>query len=242
MNRLGDAVEDVERRRKRLEVYTDDTEIAAELGRQFATRNVDVEHRAVPRATDPGFVVLRSGTGDFRGALGLEQFEAILSPEIHPPWELTASDTDTADLFDFLANTLFSSYDRRQMLAATREIEERAWRVGAGRLYTGFQREQAVTTQQQVYEGLASHDNLAVTVFVRDDWRDRVEDVTVVSGTNGEVGGFWFVVFDGDDRDLQKCALLAQERRPGLFYGFWTYDPAVVDDLVGYLEETYEPA
>lgn len=32
---------------------------------------------------------------------------------------------------------------------------------------------------------------------------------------------------DGDDR--QKCALVAEQRGPGEFYGTWTYDPSLVD-------------
>ena len=242
MNGLRDAVDSVEGRRKRLEVYAPDTEPATELERQFATRNVDVDRRSIPTVTEPGFVILRSHDGAFRGAIGLEQFEALLSPDGHPPWELAESNADPSELFDFLENTLFSSYDRRQMLIAAREIEERAWRVAEGALYAGFQRERAFAEQAAVYERLASRGRLAVTVFVRDEWEGRIDDVAVVSETNGEIGEFWFVIFDGAGRELRTCALVAEERRPDRFYGFWTYDPAVVDDLVGYLESTYETA
>lgn len=240
MNGLRDAVESVEDRRKRLGVYAPDTETATELERQFATRNVDVDRHSAPTVTEPGFVILRDRDGDFRGAVGLERFEAVLSPDVHPPWELAESDADPAELFDFLENTVFSSYDRRQMLAAAREIEERAWRIAEGALYVGFQREQASAAQTDVYERLATRGRLAVTVFVRDEWAGRIDDVAVVSETNGEIGAFWFVIFDGAGRELQKCALLAEERRPDAFYGFWTYDPDVVDDLVAYLESTYD--
>lgn len=242
MNGLGAAIDTVEDTRKRLEVYTGDSERATALERQFATRNVDVERRSVATPDEPGFVILRSADDSFRGALGLDQFDAVLSPEIHPPWELRGSSAETTALFDFLANTLFSSYDRRQMLAAAREIEERAWRVGTGRLYAGFQREPAVDAQADVYERLAEETDLEVTVFVHDDSQGRLDDVAVVSETNGdgEIGAYWFVIFDGAGSDLQKCALLAEERDLGRFYGFWTYDPAVVDDLVAYLESTYD--
>jgi hypothetical protein len=33
--------------------------------------------------------------------------------------------------------------------------------------------------------------------------------------------------------------LLAEEREPGGFYGFWSYDPETVDDVIDYLTERY---
>ena len=241
MNALGDPIEAVEGQRKTLEVHTDDDEVLEALRRQFETRNVDVCHRSLGSLADPGFVIVRSGDGEFRGALGLDQFRAILSPRTHPPWELAEADDDRADLFSFLENTLFTSYSRRQMLATTREIEDRAWRVGTGRLYTGFERASALAAQTDVYERLGSHDALSVAVFIDDEWTDPVPDgVTVVEEPDSELGDYWFVVFDGGENDQKACALLAEERRPGSFYGFWTYDPATVTELLTYLETTYD--
>ncbi|TYT61601.1 DICT sensory domain-containing protein [Natrialba swarupiae] len=237
---LRDAIDAVERRRKRLEVYTDDPEIADELATQFETRNVDVSHRSLGALDVTGFVVVRSGDGEFRGALGIEQFDAILSPEINPSWEFTDAAVETRELFDFLENTVFSAYDRRQMLTAAREIEERAWRVGGGTLYVGFQRRDALADQKDVYERLATHRSVTVTVFIDDEWDDPFDDVTVVTDADGEIGDVWFLVFDGAENALQKCALVAEQRGPDRYYGFWTYDPEIVDDLLEDLESTYD--
>nr|WP_170830986.1 DICT sensory domain-containing protein [Natronobacterium texcoconense] len=239
MDRLQDALERIERKRKRLEVYTDDDELAAELRTQFSTRNVDVVRRQLT-GFDQGFAVIRDADEVFRGAIGLNRFDAIRSPEIHPPWSLDATDVDTRDLFDFLENTLFASYDRKRMLAAAREIEERAWRVGEGRLYTGFQREAAFEDQADVYERLGSRGALTVAGFVDDEIASPVENVTVVTPDADEIGTFWFVVFDGGGSDLQTCALLAREKRENTYGGFWTYDPGLVDELLEYLEENYD--
>lgn len=241
MNSLGTLIERIERRRKTLEVHADDDAIGAELGRQFETRNVDVVHRSLGSLDDSGFVIVRGADGEFRGALGIDQFRVILSPATHPPWELADADHDRSELFDFLENTLFTAYDRRQMLATAREIEDRAWRVGSGRLYAGFQRATALAAQTAVYERLGSHGSLAVAVFLDDAWDGAPPDgVRVVSEQGGELGEFWFVAFDGGDTEMQPCALLAEERRDGEFYGFWTYDPSIVDELVTYLETTYD--
>jgi len=57
-----------------------------------------------------------------------------------------------------------------------------------------------------------------------------------------EIATSWFVVFDDgsdDESATQKCALLAEEREPREFYGFWTYDPVTVDYIVDHLESRY---
>ncbi|AXR77673.1 DICT sensory domain-containing protein [Natrarchaeobaculum sulfurireducens] len=243
MPTLREALAEVEGRRKRLEVYTDDGAVAGELQRQFAVYNVDVDHWFRGRDGDGGCLVVRDGDGVFRGAVGLDHLEAILSPTVHPPWTIDNESVDVAELFDFLENTVFASYDRRQLLGATREFEARAWRVGAGRLYAGFQRREALVAQRGVYERLAERGSLSVTAFVADEWTDAVEDmegVRIVDRDRNGVAEFWFVVFDGDGSDLRKCALVAEERGSGTYAGFWTYDPATVDGLVASLESLAE--
>ncbi|RQG99382.1 DICT sensory domain-containing protein [Natrarchaeobius oligotrophus] len=236
MNPFHTALETVERHRKRLDVYTDDAEVAAELKRQFETRNADVGHHPVTGFDEPGFVIVRGSDDEFRGGLGLDQFAAVLSPEVHPPWEIGTSEADSGDLFSFLDNTLFTAYSRRQLLAAAREIEERAWRAAGGHLYTGFQREEALSDQTAVYERLADRGDLETTVFVADGWTVPFEDVEVVVDSDGEVTEFWFVLFDGGGTELQKSGLVAENRRADRYRGFWTYDPDTVDELIAYLE------
>lgn len=243
MTTLREALAEVEGRRKRLEVYTDDGTAVNELRRQFAVYNVDVDHRLRGRNGDGGFLVVRDDDGAFRGAVGLDHLEAILSPTVHPPWTIDEAAVDVADLFDFLENTVFASSNRRQLLGASREFEGRAWRVGAGRLYAGFQRREALVTQRAVYERLATRGSLSVTAFVADEWTDAVDDlegVRIVDRDRNAVAEFWFVVFDGDGSDLRKCALVAEERGSGTYAGFWTYDPATVDGLVASLESLAE--
>ncbi|WP_254529950.1 DICT sensory domain-containing protein [Natrinema gelatinilyticum] len=243
MNSLGTFIETIDRQRKTLEVHTDIDAVVSELRRQFETRNVDLVHRSLGSLDETGFVIVRDPDGEFRGALGIDQFQAVLSPRTHPSWELAETNQDRSALFDFLDNTLFASYSRRQMLATAREIEERAWRIGSGNLYSGFQRASAFAAQTEVYDRLGSHGSLAVTVFLDDAWDASVpEGVTVVSEPDSELGKYWLVVFDGGDNELESCALIAEERRPGEFYGFWTYDPPTVRELITYLETTYDIA
>ena len=64
-------------------------------------------------------------------------------------------------------------------------------------------------------------------------------DLTIHVERSDEIRESWFVVYDGGGVDVNKCALVAEEREPRSFYGFWTYDPETVDWLLEYLSETY---
>lgn len=240
MRSLRDAFEAVDRRHKTLEIHTDDESAVTALRRGFETRTVDVTQRPVGELDDPGFVIVRDADGAFRGALGLEEFEAILSPTDHPPWELADAEPDPAQLFDFLENTLFASATRRQLLATSREIEERAWRVGSGRLYAGFQRPAALRAQTGVYERFGSRDSIDVAVFLAGEWSTPLEGVSVVTGSSGELGAFWFVAFDGGESGSHCGALVAEERDPGEYAGFWTFEPSIVRGLIDYLETAHD--
>lgn len=240
MNSLRDVFAMVAQQRKTLEVYTADEEIASEIDSQFGTRNVRVVHIPLASGDRTGFVIIRNADGEFRGALGIEHLRALLSPDIHPPWELD-TDRDYADIFDFLDNSLFASFDKPQMLATAREIEEHAWRADDGTLFAGFQRRQAFDKQTGVYTTLAEQTSLSITVFIEDDWPGSAlpDTVKVVTAGAEEIGAFWLVLFDGGESELGAAGLVAEERDPGEYYGFWTYDQMIVDSIMGYLETEY---
>jgi hypothetical protein len=87
-----------------------------------------------------------------------------------------------------------------------------------------------------VYERLASKPGLDVHVFGEPDWEPpAMGDVTLHATVDPEITDVWFVVYDGED-PLDDCALLAEERSPGQFHGFWTYDSDRVRDIVAEAE------
>jgi hypothetical protein len=151
------------------------------------------------------------------------------------------NDGESDTLLGHLRETTFTSYDTEQLLYSSREIEDRARRVGGGTIYAGFQRISVVSDQQSIYTDLGQH-GVEVHAFGLPDasppdlgsgWVHPVE--------TDEIAESWFVVFDGGTDDTQKSALLASEYASDAYYGAWTYDPGIVDDTLAYLEERYLP-
>jgi DICT domain-containing protein len=128
--------------------------------------------------------------------------------------------------------------ERRRLVATAREIEDRAGRVGRGRLYATFQSLAAFEDQLPRYRDLAAATDLRVGVVVEPDWEPpAVEGITVHRDEAGALAAVWAVAFDGAGDDDAKCALVATETESGAYDGVLTYDPAVVDDLAAHLDD-----
>lgn len=235
---LADFVEDVAERRKTFVVHASDG--SDDVAAQFATRNVAIEHEPIPADGPEGFVVLRD-EGEFVGAFSLEKLRALLDPPLYRPEAAADVSQPWRALYEVLEDTLFASFDRRQLLAATREIEERAWRTGAGTLRVGFQSVAALADQVDLYRRFVADTNLTVHVYVADDTESPpLGDVDLFRAPGSEIGEYWFLAYEAPADGADPVALVAQERDPDAFFGFWTYDRDRVADLSAYLRETYE--
>lgn len=229
-----DILTDVERRRQTLVVYS--SVDSPEIIDRFTFRNVTVEHRSLPGETAQGFVVVRDG--EFVGSIGLEELQLLLEPPFAPPWDETVIGEAYRALYELLDDSLFTSLERRQLLGASREIENRAWNVGSGTLRAGFQRFSAVEAQLPVYTRLARETDLEIHVYSEDEWKPASSPGFAYHGDSHEdIGRFWFLSFDGAGDDRQMGALLAEERTAGEFFGFWTYDPELVAELSRTVQE-----
>ena len=237
---LADFLDDVARRRKTLTVFA--PERYQRLADHFESRNVTVEHESLPDDGSGGFVVVTED-GEFVGSVGGDAVGELVAPQT--AFGIAPSDATRA-LLDLLADTTFVSFDGRQMLAAAREIEDRAYRYGRGTLRTGFQSLSALRSQERVYELLAGETDLDVHVYGRPDWQPEIPGVSVHAEDAPEIGHFWFLIYE-NDADEQASALVAEEATTRLggtgeartFSGFWTYDAGIVAELDDYLRETY---
>jgi hypothetical protein len=219
-------IADIEARRMTLTVVNAEESTVEEVRQQYADRNLEITHKRLDG--DPRRFAVLSRDGEFVTALSLEEVRA-------PPGGPTT-------VLDHLDETLFTSYSIRQMFLASREIEDRAWRVEAGELHAGFQTLDVLEGQTEAYNQLGEHTDLSVHAYAvpgdgpavpnHDHYTLHVEGAAEISET-------WFVVYDGGGIAEKKCALLAEERDSRSFYGFWSYDPDTVDYLLEYLRGTY---
>ncbi|WP_411966329.1 DICT sensory domain-containing protein [Haloferax sp. YSMS24] len=204
------------------------------LADHFHDRNISVE--AVETADGPSnFAVL--GTGKtFHAAVDVNNVLRD-ADDVEPGFEREPY----VPILDHLDETLFTSYDRRQMLNATREIEDRAWRVGAGELHSGFQTGANLRKQLDSYRQLGSRNDLYVHAYLYPtDSVPQVDEIQLHLTRSTEIRRSWFVAYDGNGVDDYKCALVAEEDDSATgFDGFWTYDPSTVDYILDHLTRTY---
>jgi len=228
-----DAVEGTEKRLTVFDPPTDDA--VAELREYFSSQAVRIEEGTTDSGLS-GYVVLSDEHDDeVLAAVDLRHLEGDVAVG---PGEQSAF----APILEHLDGTTFTSYDIAQMMAATREMEDRAWRAGTGELHAGFQRVEAIRAQKAVYEDLATKEIDIHTYCAPSDDTPDIEGVSIHQEDTDEIRRSWFVAFDGGGDPDDACLLLAEERGDPddrRFYGFWTYDPTTVATVIDHLQKTY---
>lgn len=209
------------------------------LAEHFGAPGVEVVHEQTPASEGPGHVVV-SAANEELGRVGLEAVKQLVSPEQPPaPGEEPVADRPFRELLELVREATFSSFDRRQLLATAREVEDRAVRVDDGALHSGFQDADALAAQADLYARLAAETGLDVHVYLDGDWpTPDLDQATVHADQGSELGEYWFVLFDGGPETGSACGLLAEGREAG-YYGFWTYDPTTVNRVLTHLQDTY---
>ncbi len=128
------------------------------------------------------------------------------------------------------------------LIEISRHIEQRAWRVGAGTLRSGFQRLSRIddeTGTREVYERLSDTD-LDVHVYGLPDWSpsDRL-DLVAHSGDPEQLREVWFVIYRPPRDPQQAAALVAVQVEGNEWEAFWTYDPDRVAEVDRYVRTTF---
>lgn len=230
---LDSYLDTVQHRRKQFTVYSADG--STTLPAQLSTRNVTVEHRQLPPAGPPPFVTIRDGDA-FHGAISLEDLELLLTPPIVRPGEWAGVSSGYRALLEVLEETVFSSLSRRQLLATSREIEDRAHRVGSGTLHVTFQSFSAFSSQLDLYRWLGHETTLDIHIHGVPDWQPpHLETVTYHPDETGSLEEFWCMTFDGGP-DVRQASLLIAREGPDGYFGFWSYDERLVQDVQTTLE------
>ncbi|AGN02923.1 putative sensor protein [Salinarchaeum sp. Harcht-Bsk1] len=214
-----------------------DSGFVDELSELLVDRNVTVQSTTTTSGRPVNFSVLEMD-GVVLATFDVDELHERLAEPSSSVTGLGVGTDDSADVLRHLQEATFTSFDRERMLQATREIEDRAFRIGEGDLRAGFQTVDRLLIEQERYVELGKR-GLDVTVYATPDRDvDGLSPVTVRATDSAEIATHWFVAFDGGGEPSQECALLAEERSDG-FYGFWTYDPDVVDWILTHLVDAY---
>jgi DICT domain-containing protein len=212
--------------------------LGADLRERFDTQNVRVRTAQTASGT-PEIAVLSNDDS----VLTVERIATLRDAVAADPDQSreTTVGANSQDLpfFTYLKETTFTSYDRTQLLYASREIEDRARRIGTGRLHSCFQRVSIMADEQDVYADLAQRGVDVHAYGIPDADPPDVGAGHVHAVDTDEIAQSWFVVFNGGSDETQKSALIAHEESPNSFFGAWTYDPQLVDRVCTYLDETY---
>lgn len=125
---------------------------------------------------------------------------------------------------------------RRELLAVSREIEDRASRVGEGTLRASFQTLSTFRSQTSVYRTLCAENDLEIHVYGVEDWTPpAIDGITYHTGEGARFEPYWALAYDGGPDETQASGLVAEEHTDG-YTGFWTNDAATVETIAATFE------
>ncbi|MFB6300113.1 MAG: DICT sensory domain-containing protein [Halobacteriales archaeon] len=216
-----------------LELPAIDDDITAELRSFYETHTVEV--RVPPRQPGEDETVVLYRDDEPVACDPLESVVAYLTGE----GSFDSIDIDVPDVMTEATATVVQLTDasRDRMLRGSRQIEKRAWRSRTGTIHAGFQRLsvfQRHEPTERLYRQLARSGVDVHLYGVPDVSIETEPGLTVHRETNETVASTWFLAYQIDERP--RAALLAQERSPNRYTGFWTFSSTVAADVVAAIE------
>jgi len=229
---LDSLLDSVRASRKEFVAYADDR-ADDDLENLFGSHDVRVERRPLPSPHVDPFLVVSGDDGEFAGAIGIDDLEGLLEPPVRPPADTDGVSEGYRVLFELFEETVFSTIRRSELLAVSREIEDRAARADGGTLRACFQRFAAFAPQVDRYRWLGARPSLDVHVHAVDD-ETPLPGVQYHPDPSGVLDRYWALAFESDGEPAETTALVA--RQDGDTYeGFWTDDPRVTREVASVL-------
>lgn len=163
------------------------------------------------------------------GLSGIDKYEA---PDV-----ITELDEMVFTLRGFPASTK----EKLLLVVMSRFIEQRALKVGDGRLDAAFQKLSRIEDEygtRVVYNRL-SETEVDVHVYGIGDSIPQQPGITVHADDGELYRRSWFVVFTPDDPNEEPAALLALETDDNTWKAMWTYDPERIERLQQHIIENF---
>ena len=206
-----------------------------EIEHWLATHGVTIRSRPLPPHWPSPFIEIKTN-GEVVGVIGVDAIERLIEPPLVMPGERDGVSKGYRVLFDILEKTMFSGMSRRDLLAISREIEDRAFRVGNGTLKVSFQTFSTFRSQTEVYRTLATETDLDIHIYAIEDWTPpAIPGITYHTDAAEQFEPYWVVAYDGGTDETQACGLVGKERS-GEFTGFWTNDSTVIEEITRTLD------
>jgi hypothetical protein len=238
---LRDSIEYIRNHEKELHLFNlaQTDAIREDLRAYFQTQNVRIIDDRTASGKPKDVAVLSNAT-EVLALVDVSTLRELLEGVPTGTDELGIADGEYVSVLRHLKETTFASCDTKQLLYASREIEDRARRVGQGSIHAGFQRCSVMTEQRSIYADLARRGVSVHAYGTPDTMPPNLGSSRIHAVQTDDIAETWFVVFDGGDDGTQKTALLAHEHDENAFYGIWTYDPTIVNYVLGHLNQTYD--
>lgn len=219
--------------------YRGDDDSLTELRRFFRKQNVRLKERRTPNGDPHDFVVLHRGD-EFIAADRFDRlYDAVTG-------QGKVSDPDSIETMAYpevlsrIDHTLFEGYDKNTMVGIARGVEQFAWRIADGEIHTSFQKLSRYRTQAKIYHSLVDR-GIEVHLYGAPvtGAEPEIDHPGIIThpSTAEEITRSWFVVFDRPGG--QRRGLLAWERVPDDFYGFWTTHDGPIDAILTRIRSRY---
>ncbi|WP_435360325.1 hypothetical protein [Haloarchaeobius sp. DFWS5] len=237
---LIDVIDHVHRGQRTLTLCNVDPEsqFVADVAALFADRDLTVRVDR-PAGDAPVFATL-TGPDEFHTVLTADELHDLLDEPQPTADGLSVTGGSLDGLLSRLDRTTVTDADVDNLVAMSREIADRAFRVGDGSIHVGARALVDSQDQREVYECLADR-GLDVHVYAQPGRLPTINGVIAHTRDRAELADTWFVVFDGGSGEEMACGLLAESTDDDTFAGSWTYDDEVVSHLTDYLRVQYEP-
>jgi DICT domain-containing protein len=237
--RLPEIVRAVESKTQTLSLlnYTGPTEALDTFRSYFEIEGVSLKRQRSDDGTPTNLAVLHD-RDDYVAAADAERlYEAIDTSDgigsVEDPDEL-----DYPDLLDAVDKPFFTAYDRKRMTVISRTIERAAWVAGDGELHTGLQHLSNLEDQWDLYATFAECD-VETHVYGRPDVTLPDSGLLAHPSQTPEIRRSWFVLYRPESDEYAPRVLLAEERNPNQYVGFWTSEAQLVELVYARLRHAY---
>lgn len=226
---------------RELQVYADDppAEALSDIASFF---DIPADAVSVHGASETNPAIVLTASGEELLATSIETLWEAVTTTAEVVQSESTTNPDPISLIEQLERMTFRSQSVPQLVVASRYVERRAERRGSGTLYACFQHLSRVERdlRTMLYYGVLARSELDVHLFgLPDTELIDTEGLCIHDEVSDELARTWLVAYDGDGNDELKAGLVAEEIGPRQYRGFWSREPDRVDEIIGYLTDTY---